>query len=116
MDGRTARRSLARLIAHWAVFVAVVGALFCAAAAKPAWADGGESGDAPPRDEILVMHPAAAKVPAPPADFTRLHHAWTHVALPSTVRERGEAFLREADDFRARLAEDFGQPVLDHVL
>jgi hypothetical protein len=36
--------------------------------------------------------------------------------VPSSVRERGEALLRDADEFRARLAEDFGQPVLGHVL
>jgi hypothetical protein len=113
MDQRTARRWLARLLAHWAVFAAVAGALLWAA---PAWAEGAESGDAPPRDEILVMQPAAAKVPPLPADFARLDHAWIELDVPSSVRERGEALLRDADEFRARLAEDFGQPVLGHVL
>src|SRR5271168_87597 len=113
MDVRPICRSLGRLLAPWALFVTMAVALLSGTFlwSAPAWADGGESGDAPPRDEILVMQPAAAKVPPLPADFARLDHGWIELDVPSSVRERGEALLREADDFRARLAEDFGQPV-----
>jgi hypothetical protein len=118
MHARPIRRWLARSLAPWAIFLAMAVVLLAGTflGSTPAWADGGESGDAPPRDEILVMQPSAAKVPPLPADFTRLDHAWIELDVPSSVRERGEALLREADDFRARLAEDLGQPVLDHVL
>jgi hypothetical protein len=113
MDGRTTRRSLARLLTGSAAIVAAGLALLWATPAR-AGADG--SGDAPPRDEILVMQPAAAKMPPLPADFVRLDHAWIELDVPASVRDRGEALLRTADEFRARLAEDFGQPVLDHLL
>jgi hypothetical protein len=118
MNGRTARRSLARLLARWASFAALASVLLSVALlwSAPARADGAESGDAPPRDEILVMQPAAAKVPPLPVDFIQLDRAWIELDVPSSVRERGEALLREADEFRSHLAEDFGQPVLYHVL
>jgi|CZKU01.1.fsa_nt_gi hypothetical protein len=87
------------------------------ALAGPARAQAGEDPpDLPPRDVSVVVQPDAAKLPALPADFVRLDHDWIAIELPSSVRERGEALLREADEFHLRLSEDFGQPTLEHVL
>jgi hypothetical protein len=38
------------------------------------------------------------------------------VELPSSVGDRGAALLKEADEFRARVSEDFGQPLLQGVV
>ena len=72
--------------------------------------------DLPPRDVSVVVQPDAAKLPPLPGDFEQLEHGWITLELPSSVGDRGEALLREADDFRARLAEDFGQPSLVGVI
>jgi hypothetical protein len=72
--------------------------------------------DLPPRDVSVVVQPDAAKLPPLPGDFERLEHGWITLELPSSVDDRGEALLHEADDFRARLAEDFGQPSLVGVI
>jgi hypothetical protein len=69
-----------------------------------------------PRDVAVVIQPAAAKLPAPPADFQRIDDGWLVLEFPSSVRDRIEAMARDAQDFRARLAADLGQPVLEHVL
>ena len=109
MNGQTTRGSLA-----WRLFLCCCAVLV--GLGWPSAARAGDSGDTPPRDEILVMQPAAAKLPALPADFIRMDHGWMELDLPSSVRERGETLLREADEFRGRLAGDFGQPVLEHVV
>jgi hypothetical protein len=70
----------------------------------------------PPRDVSVVVQPGAAKLPPLPGDFERLDHGWVAIELPSSLHDRGEALLHEADDFRARLSEDFGEPSLDAVL
>jgi hypothetical protein len=82
---------------------------------RPARA-GDEPAELPPRDVSVIVQPDAAKLPALPADFVRLDHDWLAIELPSSIRDRGEALLREADDFRVQLSEDFGQPTLEHVL
>ncbi len=69
-----------------------------------------------PRDVSVVVQPEAAKLPPLPGDFQRLEHGWITVELPASLRDRGDALLREADDFRARLSEDFGQPALDGLV
>lgn len=69
-----------------------------------------------PRDVSVVVQPEAAKLPPLPSDFQRIEHGWITVELPSSVRDRGDALLRQADDFRVRLSEDFGQPALGDLL
>jgi hypothetical protein len=64
----------------------------------------------------VVIQPAAAKLPPPPADFQRIDDGWLVLEFPSSIRDRPEAMARDAQDFRARLAADLGQPVLEHVL
>ena len=69
-----------------------------------------------PRDVNVVVQPDAAKLPPMPDGFERLDHGWLVVELPSSLHDRGEALLRDADAFRARLSEDFGQPPIEQVL
>jgi hypothetical protein len=101
---------LARLLALAATLLAL-------AWARPSLAEPEESSGAlAPRDVAVVIQPGAAKLPPLPTDFQRIDDGWLVVEFPSSVRERVEAVAREAQDFRARLASDLGQPVLDHVL
>jgi hypothetical protein len=72
--------------------------------------------DLPPRDVSVVVQPDAAKLPPLPPDFERLEHGWMTLELPSSLDDRGTALLREADAFRSRLAEDFGQPAIQGVV
>jgi hypothetical protein len=101
------RCRLARLLAFLAALVALAWPLRAAADETAA--------NLPPRDVSVVVQPDAAKLPPAPGDFQRLDHGWITVELPSSVSDRGEALLREADDFRARISEDFGQPLLQSV-
>jgi hypothetical protein len=95
----------------------VTGLAFMLALTWPGWARAGEAPpDLPPRDVSMIVQPDATKLPPLPGDFVRLDHDWIALELPSSIRERGEALLQEADAFRTRLSEDFGQPTLEHVL
>jgi hypothetical protein len=102
------RCRLARLLAFLAALVALAWPLRAAADETAA--------NLPPRDVSVVVQPDAAKLPPAPGDFQRLDHGWITVELPSSVSDRGEALLREADDFRAHISEDFGQPLLQSVI
>ena len=87
------------------------------ALAWPARASADETAaDLPPRDVSVVVQPGAAKLPPLPGDFERLEHGWITIELPTSVGDRGETLLREADEFRVRLSEDFGQPALEGVV
>jgi hypothetical protein len=101
----------------WLRLLACLAVLFAVAWPTPAraLADGPASGETPPRDVSLIVQPSAAPLPEAPADFLRVDGGWLTIELPSSVRERAETLVREADDIRARLAEDFGQPVLDRA-
>jgi hypothetical protein len=104
-------RSLARLVA----FAAALCALALAFAPRIARAQG-EPAAAIPRDVGIVVQPSAARLPRLPDDFVRLDQGWLVLELPASVRDRAETLARDAEDFRARLAADLGQPVLDHAL
>jgi hypothetical protein len=87
------------------------------ALAWPALASADETtADLPPRDVSVVVQPDAARLPPLPADFERLEHGWMTLELPSSLGDRGTALLRDADAFRARLAQDFGQPAITGVV
>jgi hypothetical protein len=75
-----------------------------------------ESAELAPRDVAVVVQPAAAKLPALPPDFERIDDGWLTLEFPKTVRDRVAPLTADADAFRARLAIELGQPVLDHVL
>jgi hypothetical protein len=101
-------RFVARLLVLWAAIVVLAWPIRALAQDEPA--------DMPPRDVGVIVQPDAAMLPPLPSDFQRLDHGWLVVELPSSIRDRGEALLGQADDFRVRLSEDFGQPALAHVL
>jgi peptidase MA superfamily protein len=93
--------------------------IFLAALVALAWPSGARADDGPdllPRDVSVVVQPDAAKLPSLPNGFERLDHGWIAVELPSSIRDRGDTLLHEADEFRARLSEDFGQPPLERIL
>lgn len=84
-----------------------------------AWSGPAAADDPPadllPRDVSEVVQPDAARLPPAPPDFERLDHGWLVLELPASIHDRGEALLRDADEFRAQVSEDFGQPPLEHV-
>src|SRR6185312_1264701 len=82
----------------------------------PAAASAQPSPDMPPRDVGVVVQPDAARLPPPPADFERIDRGWLVVEFPGSIRERAEALVKDAENFRGRLSADFGTPVLDHVI
>jgi hypothetical protein len=69
-----------------------------------------------PRDVGVIVQPAAAVLPPAPADFEQIDDGWLKVEFPSSVRERIAPLTQVADEMRATLSADMGQPVLDHVL
>ena len=73
-------------------------------------------GRLPPRDVSVVVQPDAAKLPPPAGRLRAPRPRWMTLELPASIGDRSDALLHEADAFRARLAEDFGQPALEHVV
>ncbi|MDP9037577.1 MAG: peptidase MA family metallohydrolase [Myxococcota bacterium] len=110
-------RLLVRLVALCLVALCIVGPAFgeSSAHAQP-------SGPQEPpyalraRDVGVVAEPSVAKLPPLPSDFQRIDNGWLVLEFPTSVRERVEPLAREAEDFRARLSADFGQPVLGEAL
>lgn len=104
------RRLLPRLLA---LLLAIV-ALFGTSAAR---ADDGEIGDAPllPRDVGGAEASPTAKLPPLPDDFEAFDEGWLQLSGPASIHDRIGPLVREAEEFRARLSEDLGQPVLEHV-
>jgi Peptidase MA superfamily len=121
---------VARLLVSWItrhalpkVAQALVVALLALAWVRPAVADVPPPSAAqpapaalPPRDVAVLVQPAAARLPPPPEDFTRLEAGWLVIEAPSSIRDRVDALASDARDFRAQLASDLGQPVLGDVL
>jgi len=79
-------------------------------------AAGPEADTTAPRDVGVVVQPAAAKLPALPADFQRIDDGWLVLEFPSSVRDRATSLAADAEEFRTRIAGDLGQPVLEHAL
>ena len=105
------------MVSRRARLLALLAALLALAWGRPALAEPDDTNGAlAPRDVAVVIQPAAAKLPPAPGDFQRIDDGWLVFEFPSSVRDRVEAIARDAQDFRARLASDLGQPVLDHVL
>ncbi|MGH7296689.1 MAG: peptidase MA family metallohydrolase [Polyangiaceae bacterium] len=95
----------------------LLAALVALAWPSPARADGaGATQSLAPRDVGVVIQPGATRLPAAPADFQRIDGGWLVLEFPASVRERAHALMADAQEFRARLAADLGQPVLAHAL
>ena len=69
-----------------------------------------------PRDVGVVVQPSSVPLPALPSEFQRIDDGWLVLEFPGSVRDRVESIAKDAQDFRAQLAGDLGQGVLDHVL
>jgi hypothetical protein len=93
-----------------------LGLLAVFGAPRPAAAEEPAPGGLLPRDVSVMVQPDAARLPPAPPDFERLDHKWLVLEAPTSIHDRSEAILRAADDFRAQLSEDFGQPPLEKVL
>jgi hypothetical protein len=105
------------MVPRLARLLALVVALLALAGVQPAAAEGETAAPSmAPVDVGLVVQPEAAKLPALPPDFQRVDSGWLVVEFPSSIRDRAQALARDAEEFRARLAADLGQPVLDHAL
>lgn len=99
------------------LLASVLAWLFWIGSSALARAEGEESpASLAPRDVAVVVQPAAAHLPALPPDFERIDDGWLTLEFPASVRDRVAPLSADADSFRARLAVELGQPVLDHVL
>jgi hypothetical protein len=110
MDGRL----LARIARFFAVLAVLLAPVLASAWPAQALADE-QAADLPPRDVSVVVQPDAAALPPPPGDFLHLDHKWMVLELPASIGDRADSLLHEADAFRVRLAEDFGQPPIDRL-
>jgi hypothetical protein len=82
----------------------------------PARAQTAEATGLAARDIGIVALPSTATLGGVPVDFQEIDHGWIVIDFPASVRSRIESVLREADDVRAQLSADLGQPVLGHAL
>jgi Peptidase MA superfamily len=101
----------------WALVA--IAAIACAPALlaeRTARADDEASDANPPRDVGVVVQPSSAKLPPAPPDFQRIERGWLTIEFPGSVRDRVEALVRDAEDFRERLSGEFGQPLLDQAM
>jgi hypothetical protein len=103
-----------RLFSRLLVFAAAL--LLLVLGAGSAKAQGEEKVAPLPRDVVVMVQPSAAELPPLPGDFVRVDEGWLVFELPRSVRDRVDGLARDAEDLRARLAADLGQPVLEHVL
>jgi hypothetical protein len=87
--------------------------------AGTARADSPDERDAPvlPRDVEAPHVTGTPVLPPLPPDFETFEEGgWLQVSAPSSVHDRIVPLLREASDFRAREAENLGQPPLARVV
>jgi Peptidase MA superfamily len=69
----------------------------------------------PPRDVPLVLPSATLSVPPLPPTYQQRDLGWMTIAYPPSVHERVRPLIEEAPAYRALLADELGQSVLDHV-
>jgi hypothetical protein len=100
----------------WMVISSLVWTLLFLVWAAPARAQTAEATGLAARDIGIVAQPATATLGGVPVDFQEIDHGWIVIDFPASVRSRIESVLREADDVRAQLSADLGQPVLGHAL
>jgi hypothetical protein len=119
MGGRRARERAAAWL-RWLPFGAlllVLAALLWAprAEATPPISVGPSAGaQAQPKDALALA--PAVQIPPVPEGFNTHDGSWLDLSFPPSVRHRVQPLIREADTFRDRMRELFGQPVLDRVV
>jgi hypothetical protein len=84
--------------------------------APSALADGADPVEKSPGDVPIVVQPQAIVVPAYPATDQLADLGWLHVAYPPSARERVQPLLDDADDVKAQLADELGEPVLTKLV
>jgi hypothetical protein len=89
----------------WAILALV-------AAPRSAWSEPETLGELTPSDVGFVVQPDAAQLGELPEDFQKIDAGWLVIEFPGTVRSRVEPLVRDGEEFRARLSDDLGQPVL----
>lgn len=104
------KAQLSRLVALLAL------ALFAAVTlAAPVLARADEPVLAPPRDVPLVLRPETLKIPAVPATYQQKDLGWIKFAYVPSAHERVAPLIRDAEEIKARLTDELGQPVLTGV-
>jgi hypothetical protein len=96
------------------VFLALLVALFGLVWSPPSLASEGELSPSS-RNVGLIEPPSHSVLPPLPNDFESFDEGWIQLSAPSSIHERIADLLRDAAEFRARVSEDLGQPVLGHV-
>ena len=76
----------------------------------------GHADGAPGQPKDALELGANVQLPATPDGFSSHDGGWLKVDFPPSVRHRVQPLLRDADTFRERLRDLFGQPVLEHVV
>lgn len=84
-------------------------------APRAALAEGGDAVAMPPGDVPVVLQPSTVKLPPVPATYQQKDLGWLHVAYVASAHERVAPLLRDAEEFKAKLTDELGQPVLAHV-
>jgi hypothetical protein len=69
----------------------------------------------PPRDVPLVLRPASVHIPPIPATYQEREQGWLTISYPPGAHERVQPLLSDADAVKAKLGDELGQSVLDHV-
>jgi hypothetical protein len=69
-----------------------------------------------PRDVPIVVQPSAIVIPALPDTDQVRDLGWLRVAYPPSAHERVQPLLDEANDVKAQLADELGQPVLSRPI
>ena len=99
----------------WSRVIAVLAVVMMAMFARAARADEANVTVSQPRDVPLVLRAEGLKVPAVPATYLTRDLGWIHFAYVPSAHERVAPLIRDAEEIKARLADELGQPVLDKV-
>ena len=67
----------------------------------------------PPRDVPLVLQPSAIRIPPVPTTYVQKDLGWMVIAYPPGAHERVQPVIAEAEDVKAKLADELGQSVLE---
>jgi hypothetical protein len=76
----------------------------------------GDDAEKSPRDVPIVVQPSAIVIPPLPETDQVRDMGWLRVAYPPSAHERVQPLLDDADDVKAQLADELGQPVLTRTV
>ena len=110
---RASRLALVLLALVWPAWPATGRADATPSASSSASTDGVEMS---PRDVPIVVQPSAIAIPPLPETDQVRDLGWLRVAYPPSAHERVQPLLDEADEVKAQLADELGQPVLTRTV